>query len=264
ATMIEIFEDYEAALQRANAVDFDDLILHIMRIAEDPNSAAGKELRARFDYLLVDEFQDTNGVQYRLVRALAAASQNLCAVGDDDQSIYSWRGADVRNIRGFKRDFPSAQVVKLEQNYRSTANIVAAALGVIEQADVRESKELWTQEPAGDLIRLQACSDERDEARHVVSAIRAELDAGTSAEEIAIFYRINAQSRVLEEGLRSAGIPYQIVGGMRFFDRAEVKDIMAYLRLIQNPWSDADLLRIINTPARGIGQKTVQRLVEYA
>ncbi len=264
AVHVELFEAYEGALKRANAVDFDDLILHVMRIAEDTTSAAGRELRERFDYLLVDEFQDTNGVQYRLIRALAAHSQNLCVVGDDDQSIYSWRGADIRNIRGFQRDFPSAAVVKLEQNYRSSANIVAAALGVIEQSESREPKALWTEQPAGEDIVVRACRDERDEARYVAETVASEVISGTAANEIAIFYRVNAQSRVLEEALRALAVPYQIVGGMRFFDRAEVKDVMAYLRLVQNPRSDADLVRVINVPARGIGQKSVQRLLDFA
>ncbi len=263
-TMQELFEDYEKALLTANAVDFDDLILHIMRIAEDRTSRAGAELRDRFDYLLVDEFQDTNSIQYRLVRALAAHKKNLCVVGDDDQSIYSWRGADVRNIRGFRKDFADAEIVKLEQNYRSSGNIVRAALGVIASAKDREPKKLWTDAGDGDLVKVLAYRDERDEAQRVVEAIRAEVAKGTPADQIAVFYRINAQSRVLEEAFRGGQVPYQIVGGMRFFERAEVKDAIAYLRLIENPASDADMLRIINVPARGIGGKTVQLLIDHA
>jgi DNA helicase-2/ATP-dependent DNA helicase PcrA len=263
-TTLDVFEAYEKALLTANAVDFDDLILHMMRLAEHRTSPAGAELRDRFDYLLVDEFQDTNAIQYRLVRALASRSRNLCVVGDDDQSIYSWRGADVRNIRGFRNDFAGAEIVKLEQNYRSAANIVASALGVISGAPDREPKRLWTEAEAGDKVRVNAMRDERDEAESVVRAVRNELASGTPADQIAVFYRINAQSRVIEEAFRSAGLPYQIVGGMRFFERAEVKDALAYLRLLDNPKSDADLLRIINVPARGIGGKTVQVLLDRA
>lgn len=262
--MVDLYERYEAALKAASACDFEDLILHVMRIAEDTESTAGAELRKRFDYVLVDEFQDTNRVQYRLVRALAASSRNLCVVGDDDQSIYSWRGADIRNIRGFKSDFPDAKVVKLEQNYRSTSNIVRAALGVIEPSRQREPKKLWTAHAPGDKVKVKALRDERDEALHVVDTIQRELGGGVVANEIAVFYRVHAQSRVLEESLRAEKVAYQIVGGIRFFDRAEVKDLLAYLRLIDNPRSDADLMRIINTPTRGLGQKTVNQLFALA
>ncbi len=262
--LLEVFRKYQAALAAANAVDFEDLLLHVMRIVEDPDSAAGRELRDRFDHVLVDEFQDTNLVQYRLVRALSAKTRNLCVVGDDDQSIYRWRGADVRLIRGFERDFPDATVVKLEQNYRSTGNIVRGALGVIAPSPTREPKALWTAAPDGAPIRACARSDERDEAAFVVREIRAELSRGTGADKIAVFYRVHAQSRVLEEALRGENVPYQVVGGMKFFERAEVKDALAYLRLVDNPRSDADLVRVINTPTRGIGTKTIQRLLDTA
>ncbi|HOU90136.1 MAG TPA: UvrD-helicase domain-containing protein [Polyangiaceae bacterium] len=264
APLREVFARYQAALATANAVDFEDLILHVMRLAEDPSGEAGRDLRARFGHVLVDEFQDTNLVQYRLVRALAAATQNLCVVGDDDQSIYGWRGADVRLIRGFQRDFPGATVVKLEQNYRSTGHIVAAALGVIEPSPTREPKRLWTAADLGDRVRVVAARDERDEAAFVVRTIQDELRRGTDPRDVAVFYRVHAQSRVLEEALRGERIPYQVVGGMKFFERAEVKDLIAYLRLVDNPRSDADLGRVINVPARGIGDKTVQRLFALA
>jgi len=263
-TMVEVYERYQRALATANAVDFDDLILHMMRIAEDPHSPAGRELRGRFEHVLVDEFQDTNAIQYRLVRALAAQRRNLCVVGDDDQSIYRWRGADVRLIRGFQRDFPDTMVVKLEQNYRSTANIVRAALGVIEPALEREPKKLWTSAEDGEAVRVRAVRDERDEADFVARTVAQELGRGTSASDMAIFYRVHAQSRSLEEAFRVENLPYQIVGGMKFFERAEVKDLVAYLRLIENPRSDADLMRIINVPTRGIGGKTVERLLDTA
>lgn len=263
AEMVELYRDYEAALKTANAVDFEDLILHIMRVAES-KTPAGQELRDRFQYVLVDEFQDTNEVQYRLVRALAAGTQNLCVVGDDDQSIYSWRGANVHNIRGFERDFPDATVIKLEQNYRSSANVVKAALGVIAPSPDRVEKQLWTDAEAGEPVRIHAVRDEREEAAFVVETIQKECAKGTPRSEIAVFYRVNAQSRVLEEALRGEHIPYQIVGGMKFFERAEVKNLLSYLRLAENPRSDADLMRVINVPARGIGDKTLSHLLETA
>jgi DNA helicase II / ATP-dependent DNA helicase PcrA len=263
-TLLDLYERYERALKAADAVDFDDLILHVLRIAENKSSPAGEELRRRFDYVLVDEFQDTNNVQYRLVRAFAERTRNLCVVGDDDQSIYSWRGADIRNIRDFSRDFPDATVVKLEQNYRSTANIVKAASRVIEAAHQREAKTLWTDSPAGERILLAGQGDEREEANFVVRTLKERMAAGVPPRELAVFYRINAQSRVLEEALRAGNVPYQIIGGMRFFERAEVKNLLAYLRLIENPRSDADLVRVINVPARGLGDKTLDRLLTLA
>lgn len=262
--LVTLGREYQAALRRSNAVDFDDLLLLILRIVEDEDSEAGRELRRKFDYVLVDEFQDTNLVQYRIVRALTASSRNLCVVGDDDQSIYRWRGADVRIIRGFQRDFPETTVVKLEQNYRSTKNIVAAALGVIALANDREPKELWTDEEEGKKVQIRACADERVEAAFVTQGIQSALNQQVVASDCAIFYRTHAQSRVLEESLRGAGIPYQIIGGMRFFERAEVKDMLSYLRLVANPASDTDFLRIINVPARGIGAKTVSNLMQLA
>jgi DNA helicase-2/ATP-dependent DNA helicase PcrA len=188
----------------------------------------------------------------------------LCVVGDDDQSIYRWRGADVRIIRGFRRDFPEALVVKLEQNYRSSKNIVRAALGIIEKAQDREPKELWTAEHSGEPVVLRACPDERAEAIFIANMIQKGRARGISSKEQAIFYRIHAQSRVLEEALRGANVPYQIIGGMKFFERAEIKDMLSYLRLVQNPDSDTDALRVINVPARGIGDKTISRLLDLA
>jgi DNA helicase-2/ATP-dependent DNA helicase PcrA len=263
-TALQVVEGYERAMRQANAVDFEDLIAMIARIAEDPNSAGGKELRERFDHVLVDEFQDTNRMQYRLVRALAARTRNLCVVGDDDQSIYSWRGANIGNIRGFRKDFPEAEVVKLEQNYRSTSNVVRAALAVIERSSEREPKQLWTNNDAGAPVVLRTVRDEREEAAFVTTQIKTEIRNGVSADEIAVFYRINAQSRVLEEAMRAERIAYQVIGGMKFFERAEVKDVLSYLRLIDNPRSDADLIRVINVPARGIGGKTIERLLHTA
>ncbi len=262
--LVTLGREYQAALRRSNAVDFDDLLLYALRIVEDPDSEAGASLRQRFSHVLVDEFQDTNWVQYRIVRALTSGTRNLCVVGDDDQSIYRWRGADVRIIRGFRKDFPETRVVLLEQNYRSTHNIVSAALGVIAPATTREPKQLWTAEPAGEKVVVHAAADERAEAAFVARGITAARRQGSVASELAVFYRIHAQSRVLEESLRGQNIPYQIIGGMRFFDRAEVRDMLSYLRLIENRNSDTDFLRIVNVPARGIGQKTVSLLIDVA
>lgn len=262
--LAEIYADYERALLQANAVDFEDLILYMTELVENEAGPVAQELRTRFDFVLVDEFQDTNMIQYRLIRALSARTRNVCVVGDDDQSIYGWRGADVRLIRGFRRDFSDAEVIKLEQNYRSSANIVRAAMGVIAPAHQREDKNLWTAQPPGSKVIVRSLSDEREEARSVADSIRRAIEHGTDAADIAIFYRVHAQSRVIEDMLRSHNLPYQIVGGMKFFERAEVKDLLSYLRLIENPRSDTDLLRIINVPARGIGNKTVERVLDIA
>jgi DNA helicase-2/ATP-dependent DNA helicase PcrA len=259
---LRLFRTYEERLRAANAVDFEDLILLVARLLDHPEE--GDRIRRRFDYVLVDEFQDTNATQYRFLRELVRRHANLCVVGDDDQSIYRWRGADVRNIRGFRRDYPNATVIKLEQNYRSTKRIVAAALGVIARSNEREPKELWTANDEGNAIRIVAARDERDEAAFVVDAIQTAKAGGTDLREVAVFYRIHAQSRVLEDALRAANLPYQIVGGMKFYDRAEVKDALAYLRLLVNPASDVDLARVVNVPARGIGQTTVDRLTAWA
>ena len=266
------YTKYESALRSANALDFEDLILSVVRILEakvdgsvGPEMLRAKEaLQKKFDYVLVDEFQDTNQVQYRLIKALAGKSRNVCVVGDDDQSIYRWRGADVRNIRGFRKDYPDAKVVKLEQNYRSSKHIVAAALAVIAPSPTREPKELWTANENGSPIRVVATSDERDEAACVVRTIKDAKEAGISPKDVAVFYRVHAQSRVLEEALRSVNMPYQIIGGTKFYERAEIKDAIAYLRVLVNPRSDVDMLRIINTPPRGIGNTTVERLSAYA
>jgi DNA helicase-2/ATP-dependent DNA helicase PcrA len=260
----KIYVKYEAALRAANAVDFEDLILYVLRILEKGTANDQNAIRRRFDYVLVDEFQDTNATQYALLRALTKEHRNLCVVGDDDQSIYRWRGADVRNIRGFKHDFAEAKVVKLEQNYRSSSRIVRAALGVIEPSTEREPKELWTANEDGAAIEVVAAKDERDEAAHVVRVINEARAAGIDPREIAVFYRVHAQSRVLEEALRAQNLPYQIIGGTKFYERAEVKDALSYLRVLANPKSDVDFARVVNVPARGIGQTTMDRLALFA
>jgi DNA helicase-2/ATP-dependent DNA helicase PcrA len=259
---LRIFRTYEERLRAANAVDFEDLILLVARLLE--KTEEGDRIRRRYDHVLVDEFQDTNAIQYRFLRDLVRDHHNLCVVGDDDQSIYRWRGADVRNIRGFRRDYPEATVVKLEQNYRSSKRIVAAALGVIARSTEREPKELWTANDDGAPIRIVAARDERDEAAFVVDAVARARVEGTDLRDVAVFYRIHAQSRVLEEAMRAANVPYQIVGGIKFYERAEVKDALSYLRVLVNPASDVDLDRIVNVPARGIGQTTVDRLTAWA
>ena len=263
-TIGECFTAYDQRLRSANAVDFDDLLLFVMRLLEDRNSHEGEDLRKKFSYVLVDEFQDVNQVQYRLVRGFSEKTGNLFVVGDDDQSIYRWRGADVRIVRNFRTDHPGAQIVKLEQNYRSLANIVTAALGVIRVAKEREPKELWTENPPGEKIPIVFAASERDEAAFVAERVRDLIDRGVTASDIAVFYRIHAQSRVLEEVFRTQRIPYQIIGGIRFFERAEVKDLISYLRVLVNPSSDVDVLRIINVPARKIGDTTVEKLAAFA
>ena len=260
----KVYQRYEAQLEQANAVDFEDLILKVVKLLENERREESAVIRRRFEHVLVDEFQDTNATQYRFLRALSRDHENLCVVGDDDQSIYRWRGADVRNIRNFKRDFPTARVVKLEQNYRSTANIVACALGVIKPSRDRAPKELWTANEGGLPVEIVATVNERDEAAHIVRCVLESREAGLDLRDIAVFYRVNAQSRVLEEALRAVNVPYQVIGGMKFYERVEVKDALSYLRVLVNPQSDVDFLRIVNTPARGIGQTTIDRLTSLA
>ena len=262
--VVRAYEAYERHFKAAGALDFDDLMLRVLRLAEDPDSTAGTDLRRRFGHVLVDEFQDVNQVQYRLVRALSREHGNLCVVGHDDQSIYKWRGADVRIVRGFRKDNPNARVVKLEQNYRSTENVVAAALGVIAPSRDREPKELWTSNEKGAPIEVVATASERDEAAFVAGRVRDLLSQDVSPGEIAVFYRVHAQSRVLEEVMRAERVPYVVYGGHRFFERAEIKDLLSYLRVLVNPLSDVDLARIVNVPSRKIGGSTVDKLLAFA
>jgi len=255
----KIYPLYQAQLAKENAVDFNDLLLKVRALFDDEKIA--KVLRVRFRHVLVDEFQDTNLVQYDLVRRFAEATRNLTVVGDDDQSIYAWRGAEPRNLLDFDRDFPDARVIKLEQNYRSTQTILDAANGIIRKNRDRHEKSLWTELGGGDLIEQYQAGDERGEAYHVAYAIRRILDETSySPGEIAILYRTNAQSRVLEEHLRAARIPAKVVGAMSFFERKEVKDVVAYLRLLANPSADSAFERVVNVPARGVGDATVERL----
>jgi DNA helicase-2/ATP-dependent DNA helicase PcrA len=259
----DLYQKYEAALARAGAVDFGDLLVRPLRMLEE-DEALRARWSGRFRHVLVDEFQDTNPVQYRLLAHLTGAARNICVVGDDDQAIYRWRGADVRNILGFDADFTGCRVVKLERNYRSTRNILDAAHAVIEKAAVRREKKLWTEAGPGDPLALLVGQDEHDEAERITRAVAAERGRGTRGDQIAVLYRTNAQSRPIEAQLRSARIPYVIVRGTSFYDRAEVKDAAAYLRLALSPRSDLDLERIVNRPPRGIGEKTVERLRAHA
>jgi DNA helicase-2/ATP-dependent DNA helicase PcrA len=258
-----VYTTYEERLHQANALDFGDLIYRTVRALES-DEAFREAVVGRFSHVLVDEFQDTNHAQFRLVQLLSEGHRELCVVGDDDQSIYRWRGADRRNILDFRASFPDATLVKLEQNYRSTKRILRAANAVIARNTDREPKELWTDNQEGGAILVVRTMDERDEGRLVLRGVRELLSQGQSLSDVAVFYRTHAQSRVIEESLRSANIGYRIIGGMRFYDRAEVKDLLAYLRVMTNPVDDMSLLRIINTPARGIGKTTVTRLLDFA
>lgn len=258
-----VYTTYEERLHQANALDFGDLIYRTVRALES-DDLFHEAMSRRFSHVLVDEFQDTNHAQFRLVRLLAEGHRQLCVVGDDDQSIYRWRGADRRNILDFRASFPDATLVKLEQNYRSTKRILRAANTVIARNTDREPKELWTDNPEGSAILVVRAMDERDEARLVLRGVRELLALGHRLDDVAVFYRMHAQSRVIEEALRGGNIAYRIIGGMRFYDRAEVKDLLAYLRVMTNPADDMSLLRIINTPARGIGKTTITRLLDLA
>jgi DNA helicase-2/ATP-dependent DNA helicase PcrA len=258
-----VYTTYEERLQQANALDFGDLIYRTVRALESDETFR-EAVIGRFSHVLVDEFQDTNHAQFRLIQLLSEGHRSLCVVGDDDQSIYRWRGADRRNILDFRDSFPDATLVKLEQNYRSTQRILRAANAVIARNTDREPKELWTDNEEGDAILVVRTMDERDEARLVLRGVRELVAQGRSLSDVVVFYRTHAQSRVIEESLRSANVAYRIVGGMRFYDRAEVKDLLAYLRVMINPADDMSLLRIINTPTRGIGKTTITRLLDSA
>ncbi len=260
----EIYSEYEAELRRNNAFDFDDLLVVVVRLLERHAHILAK-YQERFKYILIDEYQDTNRPQYLLSRQLAAAHHNICCVGDEDQSIYQFRGADIRNILDFERDYPETRTVRLEQNYRSTGNILAAANAVIRNNRDRKGKTLWTHGQEGEPIEVVECSTDRCEARFVVDTLRdLTLAGGYSPADAAVLYRTNAQSRALEEELQKARMAYIIIGGVRFYERKEIKDILAYLRLLVNPADDISLLRIVNTPRRGIGSISVERLQTFA
>lgn len=259
----DIMTLYEKRMKELNALDFDDLLIRTLELlAEHPPVL--DVYRRRFRYVLVDEYQDTNKAQYELIRLITAESRNLCVVGDDDQSIYGWRGADIRNILDFEKDYPDATVIKLEQNYRSTSNILDAANQVIAHNGGRKDKTLWTEHEGGEKICLYCAQDEREEAAWIVQQMEELRRRGESPGGMAILYRTNAQSRVPEEMLMKAGVPYRVFGGQKFYERKEIKDILAYLRVIANPADDISLTRIINVPKRSIGDATVETLAAYA
>ena len=261
----EVYNEYQKELKRSNALDFDDIIMKTVELFKSKPLIL-EYYQNRFKYISVDEYQDTNQAQYILIRQLAAKYENLCVIGDSDQSIYSWRGANMRNILDFEKDFPKAKVVLLEQNYRSTKNILAAADKIIQKNSFRKDKTLWTNNPDGDLLDVYEAFNEKDEASYVISNINKILTRyeHPNFNNFAILYRTNAQSRVMEEILLRNGLPYKIVGGVKFYDRKEIKDIIAYLKLILNPNDSVSLTRIINTPARKIGASTLLKVQEFA
>ena len=259
----QVYLELERRLRAANAMDFDDLLVRTLELLRTRPEVLEK-YQERFRYISVDEYQDTNHVQYEIANLLAAKYQNLMVVGDDDQSIYSWRGADISNILDFEEDFPKAKVVKLEQNYRSTGHILAAANAVVRNNSQRKEKRLFTDLGDGEKIQAYQASDERDEGRWIASEIEKLHAGGMSYDDMAVFYRTNAQSRILEDMFLRAGVPYKIVGGTRFFDRAEIRDVMAYLKMIVNPADEMSVKRVINTPRRGIGSTSIGRIEDLA
>jgi DNA helicase-2/ATP-dependent DNA helicase PcrA len=261
--MAKMYEQYENYLAQNNLVDFDDLLVLTYRIL-DNDPALCEATSNRYQYIMIDEYQDTNDLQYRLLTKLCSSHENICVVGDDDQSIYGWRGANIRNILDFAQHFPNARVVKLEKNYRSTAQILKAANELIEHNRGRMGKVLESTKGEGKEIELIEASDESQESSLIASKIRKLIDRGVDPKEIAVLYRINALSRSLEEGLNREGIAYKMVGGVKFYERAEIKDLISYLRLVANPHDDFSLRRIINRPKRGLGKVTVDKLLRLA
>jgi DNA helicase-2/ATP-dependent DNA helicase PcrA len=258
-----LYKRYQERLAATGAVDFDDLLLLVVRLFQEAPSVLDS-YRGLWHHVLVDEYQDTNRVQYRLIRLLTSQHRTVCVVGDPDQSIYKFRGADLGNILDFEKDYPGTRVIRLEENYRSTQRILALAAGVIAHNRLRKDKTLWTQNAPGESIRLYRAWDEHEEANWVAQSLVQARGEGAAFSDIAVFYRTNAQSRVLEDALRRAGIPYVIVGSVRFYERKEVKDALAYLRLALNPADDLAFTRAIATPPRGIGKATLARLAEIA
>ncbi len=258
-----VYERYQTVLQHNNAMDFDDLLMNVVLLFDERPDVLQK-YQERYQHILVDEFQDTNTAQYALLKRLAARHHNIFVVGDSDQSIYKWRGADFRNINRFREAYPEAEVILLEQNYRSTQLILDAAKAVIRNNSNRVHKDLFTERQGGDLIEVQEAYDEREEAETIANAIQNLLLQGYSSSDTAVMYRTNAQSRALEEAFIRAGMPYRLVGATQFYKRREVKDVLAYLRLVHNPADSVSFNRIINTPTRGIGSKTLQTLTSWA
>jgi DNA helicase II / ATP-dependent DNA helicase PcrA len=262
-TLLGVYQQYEKLCRRFGLVDFSELLLRAFELVRN-NEVLRQRYQQRFEHILVDEFQDTNSIQYEWLRLLAAQHKNLFVVGDDDQSIYGWRGAKVENILQFEKDFPNTRTVRLEQNYRSTGNILAAANAIIKRNSGRLGKKLWTDDGDGDPVNLYNAYNETDEARFVIDRIRDWVNKGGERAQTAILYRSNAQSRVFEEILLDAAMPYRVYGGLRFFERAEIKDALAYLRLANSRVNDVAFERIVNTPTRGIGNTTLDKVREHA
>lgn len=258
-----VYRAYQEQLKRNNAMDFDDLLVNALHVLRD-NPDILADYQHRFRYILVDEYQDTNHIQYEIIRLLAKARQNLCVVGDDDQCIYQWRGADISNILNFEKDFPQARVIKLEQNYRSYGNILAAAHSVIRNNRGRKAKKLWTDKEAGDKIVYRRCDSDKEEAYYIAQEIDLLKNGQRTYDDFAILYRTNAQSRLFEDALKRRGIPYQILSGFSFYERKETKDMICYMRLVVNPADDLALKRVINEPKRGIGTVTLGKLEALA
>ena len=254
----KVYVEYERRLREANALDFDDLILDTVRLLRDFEDVRGY-YQNKFRYVLIDEYQDTNNLQYQLAALLAGKWENICVVGDDDQSIYRFRGATIENILSFESQYKGARVIRLEQNYRSTKNILEASNAVIRNNEGRKGKELWTDHAAGDKVQVYTAMNESDEAQYVAAQILGDFAQGRRWKDHAVLYRMNAQSNQIEQAFKRNGVPYRIIGGTRFFDRAEVKDMLAYLCAVNNPADDLRLVRILNNPPRGIGPATVQR-----
>lgn len=259
----EIYSLYQQKLKSNNALDFDDIIVLTIKVFSTYPDVLDYYSN-KFQYVLVDEYQDTNTAQYTLISMLASEHKNICVVGDDDQMIYGWRGANLRNILDFEKDYPNCRIIKLEQNYRSTKTILTAANHVIKNNGERKNKELWTNNENGALLNRYEAVDERDEAYYIASAMKAHKNSGRSYNDMAVLYRLNAQSRVIEDMLMKRGIPYKIYGGLKFYARKEIKDVIAWLRVIQNANDDVSLKRIVNVPKRGIGKTTLDRIEKYA
>ena len=262
--VVDIYRSYQKRLKSNNALDFDDIIMLTVQLFQQSDQVF-RYYQDKFRYIMVDEYQDTNHAQYMLIKLLASEYRNLCVVGDDDQSVYGWRGADIQNILDFERDYPEAKVIKLEQNYRSTQKILNAANAVVKNNESRKEKSLWTENSEGQSVVCYVGSDERDEASYVVNRIQRlhELE-GRPFNDFAILYRTNAQSRALEERLMKAATPYRVFSGLKFYQRLEIKDILAYLRVLYNPADQVSFARVLNVPKRGLGESTLQKILEYA
>ncbi len=253
------FEEYEAELHRANAIDFGGLITGVIQLFEKFPEVLAR-YQERFKYILVDEYQDTNRAQFELVTMLAAKRRNICVVGDEDQSIYSWRGADIRNILDFEKVYPDVELLKLEQNYRSSKNIIEAASFVIAKNNFRKGKQMWTANPEGEVVQIVECFNDKEESDYIANEIKKIVESGNEYSDMAVFYRSNAQSRLVEDALRKFKIPYRVIGGVKFYERKEIKDMLGYLRLIINSKDSLAFSRIINVPARGIGATSLRKL----